>query len=103
MFAATFDPDDNESQLPFFEIPTTIAPGIEGITIKPADIELFWGLYLKRAVKEEANSRMWKYVDNEEQRRNAEADVTKKEDEATNKRREANAQRTEPQQRRSGR
>ena len=44
--------------LPYFMVPTTIAPGAKAVTIKPADINLFWHERLRIAVAAEAVRRI---------------------------------------------
>ena len=61
---ASIIPPDYESRLPFtkilpfFMVPTTIAPGAKAVTIKPADIDLLWHEWLKGAVVGEAARRI---------------------------------------------
>lgn len=96
VFAAAFDPDDNEGrQLPFFEIPTTIAADIEGITITPADLQLFWEDFLDSAVVREAKRRMINYMRHEMKRRKNEEDTLKAKNDAATKKQIANMERSE--------
>ena len=101
IFSATIDPNDSETRLPFFEIPTTIATGIKAITVAPTDIHELWYHRWKHAIIDEAVLRMRRYVRDMNRRRNDAADLAEQKDEAGKKRREADEERTERWRRRS--
>ncbi|KAK5441433.1 hypothetical protein LTS15_011265 [Exophiala xenobiotica] len=105
IFSATIDPNDSETQLPFFEIPTTIAPNAKAITVNSADIHELWNDRWKHAIIKEAVLRMRKYVRDVYRRRKYAADLAEQKDEAVKKRKrqEANEERTECWRRRSER
>ncbi|KAH0830052.1 hypothetical protein FOPE_10471 [Fonsecaea pedrosoi] len=103
IFSATIDAGDRETRLPFFEIPANIAPGIEAVTIAPADLYKIWQHWWKHAIIDEALSRMRRYVANVTIRRNNAAELVKQEDEAAKKREKANKERAERAHRRSQR
>jgi hypothetical protein len=94
-FSAIIDPNDNETRLPFFEIPITIAPNAGAVTVSSADIHKLWGHRWKYAIMREAVLRMRRYVRDVNRRRNHAVDLAEQKDEAAKKRQEANEERRE--------
>ncbi|OQV11242.1 hypothetical protein CLAIMM_15104 [Cladophialophora immunda] len=84
----------HEIRIPFFEIPATIAPNAEPVTIKPADMHGFWRHDLDFGITLEARVRMNKYVKSVKKQREDAANIAKEDLLARNKRQKDNEERT---------
>ncbi len=82
---ATIDPNNSDTQLPFFEIPTTIATDIDAITINSMDISELWCCLWKHAIIDEAMFRMMSYMENMNRRQKCTAGMVEQKDEAAKK------------------
>ena len=100
IFEKTIIPNDNGSQLPFFEIPTRIADNTEAVTVKPADIDYLWYDRLRDALIDEAMWRMKKYVRARRKEANEAANIARKKEETVKNRQKTNEGRAKRAQRR---
>ncbi|OAP53853.1 hypothetical protein AYL99_11875 [Fonsecaea erecta] len=95
VFSVTIDPEDNNTELPFFEIPATIATGTNTVVITPTDINTLFADRFKHLIVQEAYTRMLRYVKNVKESRQYTADLARRKDEVDEKRSKANKERTE--------
>ena len=100
IFEKTIIPNDDGSQLPFFEIPTRIADNTEAVTVKPADIDYLWYDRLRDALIDEAMWRMKKYVRARRKEANEAANIARKKEETVKNRQKTNEGRAKRAQRR---
>ncbi|OAP54125.1 hypothetical protein AYL99_11660 [Fonsecaea erecta] len=95
IFSATVDPSDRETELPFFEIPATIATGTKPVTVTSTDLDELYTSRLKYGIIDEARVRMSRYIKNVRGKRKLAADLAERKDEAEKKRSKATEERTE--------
>ncbi|EXJ76957.1 hypothetical protein A1O3_10114 [Capronia epimyces CBS 606.96] len=101
LFSTTFVPEHNGSPLPFFEIPSTIATGVQPVTVQAADVEILRNTLLKPAIYGEARRRMRKFIKKEAQIADNAAKAAEQETHAEERER-ANQERAARQQARRG-